>query len=37
MSELVSQEFNYEVDNEGSQARCYRAILPSEADSYALG
>jgi len=37
MSDLVSQEFNFEVDNEGSEGRCYRAILPSEASSYNAG
>ena len=37
MSDLVSQEFNFEVDSEGSEGRCYRAILPSEASSYNAG
>ena len=34
---LVSQDFDYKVDNEGSQGSCFRTTYPSEASSYGLG
>lgn len=34
---LVSQDFDYKVDNEGSQGSCYRTSYPSESAGYGLG